>query len=780
MKSKLFWGLIAGAVLMMGTSSAVSAKSDGPGDAGYTEVNKEFYLTEAEIAFIRPGLVFEVIEIVIPSDRQPELTFKITDPGGLPLDLDGVYTPGPVSNLFTLAYIPVGEAAYIAYTTQVASSDITGESVIQASYDHGGVYTEIGEGDGVYLYKFATVLPEDYPMDATTSLGVQSRRNLDEWDLGQYVVNELEHFIPSGMGTPDPRDVTTTETCNRCHDPLSLHGGWRTEVGVCVLCHNPTQGIDPDTMDSVDMPYMTHKIHAGAHLENGYTIIGYRGSVHDYSHVEFPIALTECESCHTGGTPTADMPMLAEPNPAPACDANGLSMTEVIWGAEGNIDIHVDSADGSLFASAGDAGSQWTGKWVNQGQQFFLVDAANGDVLHQTTVHNSVFGCANNPPGTMRGEPGEQHTDWMTEPSRMACGSCHDELDFFTSGENHPVQEDDSKCGFCHQPNSGEEFDISVTGAHTTPYKSTQLPGVLVQILDVQNTDPGDRPRVTFSLSTKYGPMSPADMNRLRFTLSGPNTDFTFYAQDDALGKLIPNGGNWVFNFESRLPTDAVGSFAIGVEGRAGRVINPGEPDEFSMNDQMQNFIEPIAVTDTAPMSRREVVSDAKCESCHSNLSLHGSNRHDANGYCQTCHMPSATDEAVRPDGTGEPQSIDFRYMIHKIHRGADLENGYVVYGYRSSLHDFSEVEFVGDLRNCEACHDDGTYQLPLPSGLEAVTTPQALWSPMLPETASCLSCHDSDAAAVHADSNSTDLGEACSACHGVGKTYSVDAVHAR
>jgi hypothetical protein len=50
----------------------------------------------------------------------------------------------------------------------------------------------------------------------------------------------------------------------------------------------------------------------------------------------------------------------------------------------------------------------------------------------------------------------------------------------------------------------------------------------------------------------------------------------------------------------------------------------------------------------------------------------------------------------------------------------------------------------------------------------------------MLPETASCLSCHDDESSAVHADSNSTDLGEACATCHGEGKTYSVDAVHAR
>jgi len=142
--------------------------------------------------------------------------------------------------------------------------------------------------------------------------------------------------------------------------------------------------------------------------------------------------------------------------------------------------------------------------------------------------------------------------------------------------------------------------------------------------------------------------------------------------------------------------------------------------------------------------------------------------------------MPSATDAAVRPEGTGDPQSIDFRYMIHKIHRGLELENGYVVYGYRSSLHDFSEVEYPGDLRNCEACHDGGSYQLPLNSDLEPVTTPRDVWTPMLPETAACLSCHDGSSTAVHADSNTSDLGEACATCHGVGRSFSVDSVHAR
>jgi OmcA/MtrC family decaheme c-type cytochrome len=118
--------------------------------------------------------------------------------------------------------------------------------------------------------------------------------------------------------------------------------------------------------------------------------------------------------------------------------------------------------------------------------------------------------------------------------------------------------------------------------------------------------------------------------------------------------------------------------------------------------------------------------------------------------------------------------------MVHKIHRGAELENGYVVYGYRSSLHDYSDVHYVGDLRNCEACHVNDSYMLPLPDGLLPVTTPRAQFTPMLPETASCLSCHDGDSAASHALSNTSELGEACATCHGEGKRYSVEAVHAR
>jgi hypothetical protein len=736
---------------------------------GYTAADKEFYMTESDIAFVRPGYEFEIVEFIIPDDRQPELTFKVMDPAGMALDLEGVTTPGPISSLFTLAYIPAGEEVYVAYTTRMATAD-DGYSVEQAAYDSGGVYTTIELG--TYHYKFATVLPEDYDQDATTTLGVQSRRNLEEWDLGEYVVNEIYHFVPSGASEPMPRSQVTTATCNGCHDPLSLHGGWRTEIEVCVLCHNPSQGIDPDTRDSVDMPYMTHKIHAGAHLENGYTIIGYRGSVHDYSEVEFTADLNECEICHTGGTATEDFPLVANPNPSLVCDGSKVAISELTWGYSGLVEIRVNAADGPLFALSGSADSKMTGEWVQDDTVFFVVDADSGNVLQEVPMSNTVLGCANNPPGVSQGVAAVDHTVWMTNANIAACGSCHDDIDF-EAGEGHPAVSVDS-CGVCHGP-TGDEYGASVAGAHQVDYKSSQLDGFLVNIVSIEDTDPGDSPLVTFEMKNKFGNVDPSNINRLRFSISGPNDDFSFYVSETATDAITRFGSNWRYRFSAKLPNDAVGSYSLGVEGRLNGMVN-GE----SMRDQMQNFIMPFAVTGTDVIDRRVVVDDAKCESCHNNVSLHGGNRHDAGAYCQTCHNPSLTDEDERPADAGVPQSADFRYMIHKIHRGAALDKGYVVYGHNGSLNDFSDIHYVGDLRNCEACHVNDSYTLPLPAGTLPVTTPRDSWTPMLPETASCLSCHDSDGAAAHADANTGSVGEACATCHGTGKTYSVEAVHAR
>jgi OmcA/MtrC family decaheme c-type cytochrome len=315
------------------------------------------------------------------------------------------------------------------------------------------------------------------------------------------------------------------------------------------------------------------------------------------------------------------------------------------------------------------------------------------------------------------------------------------------------------------------EFDQSIRGAHKVVYKSAQLPGVILRFIDITNTNPGDRPIVTFSLTSKNGMLDPADLDRVRLTITGPNDDFSYYNRETVGDNASKVGDFWAYTFESPLPADAMGSYTVSVEGRAELDIQThhGISEE---RDVIQATLMEFAVTDDVAVPRRTVVEDYNCESCHTNLALHGGGRTNAN-YCVTCHRPEFI-AVLEPS-----ESVHFKWMIHKIHRGADLENGYVVVRSRGTF-DFSHVEFPGDLRNCEKCHVNDSYELPLPGGLLATTTPQNWWSPTGPIAAACLSCHDSDSAAAHAFAQTTFFSESCATCHGEGMGFAVSKVHAR
>ena len=54
-------------------------------------------------------------------------------------------------------------------------------------------------------------------------------------------------------------------SCNKCHDPISAHGGGRKKMTYCVLCHTP-QSVNPDTLATADLPVFIHKLHMGSSL----------------------------------------------------------------------------------------------------------------------------------------------------------------------------------------------------------------------------------------------------------------------------------------------------------------------------------------------------------------------------------------------------------------------------------------------------------------------------------------------------------------------------------
>ncbi len=91
------------------------------------------------------------------------------------------------------------------------------------------------------------------------------------------------------------RDIIHTPTCNGCHGvtaetQLSFHGGGRTELEYCVLCHNP------DRNPSTGMTTLTHKIHYGSELTQD----------DKWEDVNFPRDIDNCTSCHESGPKDAD------------------------------------------------------------------------------------------------------------------------------------------------------------------------------------------------------------------------------------------------------------------------------------------------------------------------------------------------------------------------------------------------------------------------------------------------------------------------------------------
>jgi len=314
------WMLKLAALMLLVGASIYLVSADGP---VFTEQDKAFYADPNVVAFVRPGLVLKILSVDIASDGTVKVRFKMTDPRGLPLDREGIYTPGTVSTSFILAHIPKGQTQYVAYTTRSQTSPITGKSAVQAGTDSGGTYEKVADGE--YVYTFRTKLPANYDPSETHTIGLYGNRDLTEFDLGINLADTTYSFVPNGSSVTVTRDVVKTVTCNKCHQDLSAHGTTgRKSMEVCVLCHTP-QTVDPDTGESLDMVVLTHKIHMGRNLPSvkagkPYIIIGHQQSVNDFSTVVFPADVRRCTFCHEQNTGAAQATAYLKPNRT-ACGA---------------------------------------------------------------------------------------------------------------------------------------------------------------------------------------------------------------------------------------------------------------------------------------------------------------------------------------------------------------------------------------------------------------------------------------------------------------------------
>jgi hypothetical protein len=242
--------VVAGSIVML------SGQKSANGPAGRLVHSSA---AQAAVEYVNPGLVFSVVSANIASDGTISVDYKVTDGAatGLPLDINGVLTPGAVTPRFLAAYIPKGQEQFSSYITSTATAVTGGATATQAAGDSGGATTTVATGE--YIYTFKTKAPATFDPTLTNRIGVYGSRNLTEWDLGTAYASTTFDFVPGG-GTPAPRDVVRDADCNSCHTLISFHGGSRVGTALCIMCHQP-QTSDPNTGESLDMKVFTQAPH---------------------------------------------------------------------------------------------------------------------------------------------------------------------------------------------------------------------------------------------------------------------------------------------------------------------------------------------------------------------------------------------------------------------------------------------------------------------------------------------------------------------------------------
>jgi len=268
------------------------------------------------------GIKVTVKSASIAKDGTIVAQFAITDSNGAGLDNTGVLTAGPVSMSFVAAYIPAGQTQYTAYTTTVDKATVnTNPSQTQAGTDTGGTYALVDAASGTYNYTFGTKAPTTFDATVTTTIGVQASRSLTAYGYPTaFTSNTTYNFVPNGSAVKVVRDIVSETACNGCHNPLAEHGGARTEIKYCVLCHTP-QSTNPDSLNTVDMKVFIHKLHMGSSLPS--VIAGtpywveHRGAREDFSTIVFPQDIRNCTKCHAAG-PTQSNYWATQPSSA-AC-----------------------------------------------------------------------------------------------------------------------------------------------------------------------------------------------------------------------------------------------------------------------------------------------------------------------------------------------------------------------------------------------------------------------------------------------------------------------------
>jgi hypothetical protein len=510
---------------------------------------------------VPPGVNIDVVDVqggsgtggnVLPGDTIT-VVFTVKDDEG---------TDWPVTSMTR------GEALVSGPTTNYQRVIPAQSDVVEAAVDLGG---------GMWSYTFATPFPSVYfaPINDSPSFGPADGEMTGEAvDDGTYTVGlrlyrdytvegesdsvrdpaaTVHDFLVGAADTLDSRLVVADENCEVCHTEVRAHGEGRVGVRYCLLCHTSgaedrnvlaVEGGTPGV--SVDFRVMIHRIHAASHLPSvvgiglnpdgtrNYTAapepliyVGFNDSVIDLSDVAFPV----WPSFNIDATRDKGYSTLSDTDP--------------------------DGSAGPLLSPKGREQATLRGP--------LACAKCHGDPDGDTG------------PAT---EPEDGHRAWDA-PSRRACGSCHDDLDYdnvykVNTGGGMPAGMTDASCSGCH-PAAGP--GLSVEAGHTHPLLNPVInPGLKIAVTALVEAgthdgdltiDPGERIEVTVEVTNDAGApiVNPAGiLDSTTIAIAGPtwNYSLALYNQSLPVG-LLPTSIS-TFRVPETIPLVLLGTAGAGAD----------------------------------------------------------------------------------------------------------------------------------------------------------------------------------------------------------------------
>jgi hypothetical protein len=215
-------------------------------------------------------------------------------------------------------------------------------------------------------------------------------------------------------------------------------------------------------------------------------------------------------------------------------------------------------------------------------------------------------------------------------------------------------------------------LDAPIPGAHLIPENSASLPGLVLQIIKVDNATPATLPHLRSGLTIRLAIRS-ISVTSIRCAWCGPGrTPTTAPGRAESGSPKIPSHQDvrhrrCVRNtITNKIPAAAVGSYTISVEARNLVTLLPNTTKATTAINAAKSVRYYFSVDQSKMTPRRQVVSTVKCAACHSNVSfVHSGMRNDAQ-ECTLCLIQRRW-TALRTRAS----TLDGRFT--SIHRGENL-----------------------------------------------------------------------------------------------------------